>query len=88
MIDEQGSAVIKKLLELPGEFKIYAHTKYTSDYEYALIKKQGKGCSCNKLVIHLLSILSSKSKKFRKFSFLDLRLISILNFRLHSMGRS
>jgi uncharacterized protein YbjT (DUF2867 family) len=38
---EQGSAVIKKLLELPGEFKIYAHTKYTSDYEYALIKKQG-----------------------------------------------
>ena len=41
MIDEQGTSVIKKLLEhAPEDFKIYAHTKYTSDYEYALIKKQ------------------------------------------------
>jgi uncharacterized protein YbjT (DUF2867 family) len=39
---EQGTAVIKKLLELaPAEFKIFAYTRYTSDYEYALSKKQG-----------------------------------------------
>jgi len=39
---EQGTAVIKKLLELaPGDFNIFAYTQYTSDYEYALSKKQG-----------------------------------------------
>eukprot|EP00029_Vermamoeba_vermiformis_P000894 TRINITY_DN1106_c0_g1_i1.p2 TRINITY_DN1106_c0_g1~~TRINITY_DN1106_c0_g1_i1.p2 ORF type:complete len:297 (+),score=59.14 TRINITY_DN1106_c0_g1_i1:48-938(+) len=39
---EQGTAVIKKILEIaPSDFKIFAHTKYTSDYEYALSKKQG-----------------------------------------------
>jgi len=39
---EQGTSVIRKLLELaPGEYQIYAYTRYDSNYEYALLKNQG-----------------------------------------------